>query len=224
MRCAVPVMPTASQAGQGDGLPGQSSGVRESAAPVTGLGGGCDTGRRSGCPRWTQRLVDGQPRPHSPSGRMPLTCAGMRMLARSCTPGTAQPAHTRAPGRSAGSVLVHQPGNGWFTHRPRASASGIVGSAGTCHTGGRALPRAGMRPSASSCRRARPTVTLWTAISGRRLAWRSEFLPQELGYGSGMTCWRRLRDWHQAGVWYCWPAALRKSRSAAYRHWSTPRF
>ncbi|WP_428834741.1 transposase, partial [Nonomuraea recticatena] len=24
-----------------------------------------------------------------------------------------------------------------------------------------------------------------------------EFLPQELGFGSGMTCWRRLRDWHQ---------------------------
>jgi transposase len=22
-----------------------------------------------------------------------------------------------------------------------------------------------------------------------------EFLPQELGFGSGMTCWRRLRDW-----------------------------
>jgi transposase len=28
-----------------------------------------------------------------------------------------------------------------------------------------------------------------------------EFLPQELGSGSGMTCWRRLRDWHEAGVW-----------------------
>ncbi len=28
-----------------------------------------------------------------------------------------------------------------------------------------------------------------------------EFLPQELGFGSGMTCWRRLRDWNQAGVW-----------------------
>jgi transposase len=27
-----------------------------------------------------------------------------------------------------------------------------------------------------------------------------EFLPQEPGSGSGMTCWRRLRDWHQAGV------------------------
>ncbi|MCI2424314.1 IS5 family transposase [Saccharopolyspora sp. K220] len=28
-----------------------------------------------------------------------------------------------------------------------------------------------------------------------------EFLPQELGYGSGMTCWRRLREWTEAGVW-----------------------
>ncbi|MEU9513420.1 transposase, partial [Micromonospora sp. NPDC048169] len=28
-----------------------------------------------------------------------------------------------------------------------------------------------------------------------------EYLPQELGFGSGMTCWRRLRDWNQAGVW-----------------------
>jgi len=28
-----------------------------------------------------------------------------------------------------------------------------------------------------------------------------EDLPQSLGYGSGMTCWRRLRDWNAAGVW-----------------------
>lgn len=28
-----------------------------------------------------------------------------------------------------------------------------------------------------------------------------EFLPQELGFGSGMTCWRRLAEWHAAGVW-----------------------
>jgi transposase len=28
-----------------------------------------------------------------------------------------------------------------------------------------------------------------------------ERLPKELGYGSGMTCWRRLRDWQQADVW-----------------------
>jgi transposase len=30
-------------------------------------------------------------------------------------------------------------------------------------------------------------------------AW--ELLPPELGWGSGMTCWRRLRDWQHAGVW-----------------------
>jgi transposase len=28
-----------------------------------------------------------------------------------------------------------------------------------------------------------------------------EDLPQEMGCGSGMTCWRRLRDWPKAGVW-----------------------
>lgn len=28
-----------------------------------------------------------------------------------------------------------------------------------------------------------------------------EDLPQELGFGSGMTCWRRLRDWQAIGLW-----------------------
>lgn len=28
-----------------------------------------------------------------------------------------------------------------------------------------------------------------------------EDLPKELGYGCGMTCWRRLRDWQASGVW-----------------------
>ena len=28
-----------------------------------------------------------------------------------------------------------------------------------------------------------------------------EHLPKEMGCGSGMTCWRRLRDWQEAGVW-----------------------
>jgi len=31
-------------------------------------------------------------------------------------------------------------------------------------------------------------------------------LPPELGYGSGVTCWRRLREWSEAGAW----DALRK--------------
>jgi len=28
-----------------------------------------------------------------------------------------------------------------------------------------------------------------------------QYLPQEMNCGCGMTCWRRLRDWHAAGVW-----------------------
>jgi transposase len=28
-----------------------------------------------------------------------------------------------------------------------------------------------------------------------------EYLPQELGCGSGMTCWRRLHAWQRRGVW-----------------------
>ncbi len=28
-----------------------------------------------------------------------------------------------------------------------------------------------------------------------------EHLPQEMGCGSGMTCWRRLKEWQEQGVW-----------------------
>jgi transposase len=43
-------------------------------------------------------------------------------------------------------------------------------------------------------------------------------LPQQLGYGPGMTCWRRLCDWTEAGVWIsctrcCWPSSMRPIRS-----------
>ena len=31
------------------------------------------------------------------------------------------------------------------------------------------------------------------------IAWRH--LPAELGFGSGVTCWRRLDEWQRAGVW-----------------------
>jgi len=27
-----------------------------------------------------------------------------------------------------------------------------------------------------------------------------EMLPQEMGCGSGMICWRRLKEWHEADV------------------------
>ncbi|KQX51067.1 transposase [Streptomyces sp. Root66D1] len=48
-----------------------------------------------------------------------------------------------------------------------------------------------------------------------------EYLPQELGFGSGMTCWRRLRDWHEAGVWQRLHEVLLAELNAAARlDWS----
>src|ERR687887_2852138 len=45
--------------------------------------------------------------------------------------------------------------------------------------------------------RAALTGILFVLKSG--IPW--EMLPQEIGCGSGMTCWRRLRDWQRAGIW-----------------------
>lgn len=51
----------------------------------------------------------------------------------------------------------------------------------------------------------RPRVSDRAALTGIIFVLKSgipwEMLPQEMGCGSGMTCWRRLRDWQQAGVW-----------------------
>jgi len=41
------------------------------------------------------------------------------------------------------------------------------------------------------------TGILFVLRSG--IPWR--MLPKQLGCGSGMTCWRRLRDWQHAGIW-----------------------
>ncbi|WP_328435376.1 transposase [Nocardia puris] len=45
---------------------------------------------------------------------------------------------------------------------------------------------------------------LFVPITG--IGW--EDLPQELGFGSGMTCWRRLRDWQTAGVFEAMHTAI----------------
>ena len=45
--------------------------------------------------------------------------------------------------------------------------------------------------------RAALTGILFVLKSG--IPW--EMLPQEMGCGSGVTCWRRLKEWQEAGVW-----------------------
>ncbi len=48
-----------------------------------------------------------------------------------------------------------------------------------------------------------------------------EMLPQEMGCGSGMTCWRRLRDWQEVGVWQnLHEMFLAKLREADQIDWS----
>ncbi|MET8236743.1 IS5 family transposase [Streptomyces sp. NPDC005078] len=48
-----------------------------------------------------------------------------------------------------------------------------------------------------------------------------EYLPQELGFGSGMTCWRRLAAWNEAGVWdQLHVVLLEKLRVAKKLDWS----
>jgi transposase len=62
------------------------------------------------------------------------------------------------------------------------------------------LPPAKPRPKGG-----RPPVPDRAALTGiifvlkTGIQW--EDLPAEMGCGSGMTCWRRLRDWQAAGVW-----------------------
>ncbi len=47
-------------------------------------------------------------------------------------------------------------------------------------------------------------------------------LPQQLGYGSGVTCWRRLREWQQAGVWErLHREVLRRLNAAGQIDWTT---
>ena len=58
----------------------------------------------------------------------------------------------------------------------------------------------------------RPPLSDRQALTGILFVLKSgipwELLPQEMGCGCGMTCWRRLRDWHLAGVWAELHAAL----------------
>ena len=52
----------------------------------------------------------------------------------------------------------------------------------------------------------RPRISDRAALAGIIFVLRTgcpwEWLPKELGCGSGVTCWRRLRDWQRAGLWH----------------------
>jgi transposase len=58
----------------------------------------------------------------------------------------------------------------------------------------------------------RPRVPDRAALSGILFVLKTgipwEYLPREMGCGSGMTCWRRLRDWNRAEVWHRLHTAL----------------
>lgn len=66
----------------------------------------------------------------------------------------------------------------------------------------------------------RPRVSDRAALAGIVFVLRSgipwEMLPAEIGC-SGMTCWRRLRDWHAAGVWHALHRVLLEQLSDANR-------
>src|SRR5919205_4228105 len=61
------------------------------------------------------------------------------------------------------------------------------------------LPPRPLRPKGG-----RPPVEDRAALTGIVFVLESgipwEMLPRETGGGSGMTCWRRLRDWQEAGI------------------------
>ena len=117
----------------------------------------------------------------------------------------------------------------------RAPLRTLLQSAGLVHEGGTAsplvsdalwsiieplLPVVPQRPRGGRPRvpnRAALTRTLFVLRTGIQL----EMLPLEMGYGSGVTCWRRLRDWQEAVVWNgLHRELLRRLRAADRIDWS----
>jgi transposase len=83
------------------------------------------------------------------------------------------------------------------------------------------LPKQPPRPQGG-----RPRISDRAALTGILFVLKTgtpwEYLPQEMGCGSGMTCWRRLRDWQQAGVWKkIWRLLLDELGANDLIDWST---
>jgi transposase len=82
------------------------------------------------------------------------------------------------------------------------------------------LPRPRPRPKGG-----RPRVPDRAVLTGILFVLRTgipwEYLPRESGWGSGVTCWRRLRQWQRAGVWkMLHRLLLRRLREANRIDWS----
>jgi transposase len=70
------------------------------------------------------------------------------------------------------------------------------------------LPQEKLKPKGG-----RPRVSDRACLTGILFVFKTgtpwEYLPKEMGCGCGMTCWRRLRDWRESGVWQrIWHALL----------------
>src|SRR5438105_15494102 len=80
-------------------------------------------------------------------------------------------------------------------------------------------------PSCDKLKPGRPRMPDRAALTGILFVLKTgipwEYVPQEMGCGSGMTCWRRLRDWQQAGVWHrLHTTLLNRLREADRIDWS----
>ena len=80
-------------------------------------------------------------------------------------------------------------------------------------------------PLVSSPKGGRPPISNRAALTGILFVLKTgipwEDLPQEMNCGCGMTCWRRLAEWHEAGVWEALHAAcLAKLEGAGAIDWS----
>jgi len=94
-----------------------------------------------------------------------------------------------------GLECLSRPGEGWYTRRmSKAPVSDDLWAIAAP-----LLPPEPPKPKGGRPRvpdRACLTGILFVLTTG--IPW--SLLPQEMGGGSGVTCWRRPRDWHRAGV------------------------